>query len=98
MKYIHFECVRKWLKSKITMRTIGSVVSYYWKLLSCELCKENLPNSIIINGRICDLVDVHRPSSPYLLLEVKATGGDRTNSLHVVSVLTSKEIFIVKPR
>lgn len=98
MRFIHLECVRHWLKNKVTTRQIGTTVSYYWKQLSCELCKEILPNSILVNGRICDLIDVNKPSTPYIMLEVKAKERAGTNSLHVVSVLDSSGIFIVRQR
>lgn len=98
MKFIHLECVRQWLKGKVTMRQVGTTTSYYWKQLSCELCKELLPSSILINGRHNELIDILRPATPYVMLEIKATDFNGLNSLHVVSILDSSTVLIVRPR
>jgi hypothetical protein len=98
MKFIHLDCIRQWLKGKITTRQIGSTLSYYWKQLSCELCKEILPNSTLINGKLVDIVEVTKPFSPFILLEVKAKQSNEVSSIHVVSVLNSEKIFIVRKR
>jgi hypothetical protein len=98
MKFIHLDCIRQWLKGKITTRQIGSTSSYYWKQLSCELCKELLPNSTLINGNLVDLVEVTKPISPFIVLEVKAKESTEVRSIHVVSLLNSDGVFIVMKR
>ena len=58
MKYIHYECLKNWLNSKIEEdmsmddkdREIESI-SYNRKDISCELCKEKLPDYIKYKGQ-----------------------------------------------
>ena len=39
MKYIHLECLRKWLINKIEIVEDEVIRIYAWKDLNCELCK-----------------------------------------------------------
>jgi len=47
MKYIHFCCLQKWLKSKIVVKNSSneSTITYSFKLVECELCKTLLPGN-----------------------------------------------------
>jgi len=38
--------------------------------LECEICKAPLPKKIIVNGEPKSLIDVERPSWPYMILEI----------------------------
>jgi len=48
MKYIHLECLQKWLKSKVTIKTSSNenCMSYSLKQIECELCKAVLPGKL----------------------------------------------------
>ena len=53
MKYIHYECLKNWLNSKIKEEmsidndeNYVDVITYNRKDISCELCKEKLPDYI----------------------------------------------------
>jgi hypothetical protein len=45
MKYIHFGCLQKWLKSKVVIKSSSNenLISYSLKQIECELCKTLLP-------------------------------------------------------
>ncbi len=65
MKYIHYECLLHWLKTKvlITNNTFcdnGFYSIYSLGLIECELCKKHLPNYIKHNNRIYSLIDYDR--------------------------------------
>ena len=49
MKYIHFSCLQKWLKSKVVIKTSSSEnsICYSLKQIECELCKTLLPGKKI---------------------------------------------------
>jgi hypothetical protein len=98
MKYIHLDCIRQWLKGKVTTRQNGCTASYYWRRLNCELCKEPLPSSFVLNGRTFELIELPRPPTPYIILEANAVDSDGADSMHVISVLDTEEIFIVRTR
>lgn len=45
MKYIHFGCLQKWLKSRVVIKSSANEnsISYSLKQIECELCKTLLP-------------------------------------------------------
>ena len=86
MRLIHVECLRRWLKSKISSRSSGTVTSYFWSDFSCELCKSALPNSVRHNGRSLDLISINYPSTPYMVLEDIRPDGNECQILHLVDL------------
>jgi hypothetical protein len=38
MKFIHLDCMKKWIKSKLTYEKKENVISIKWKSFECELC------------------------------------------------------------
>ena len=64
MKYIHFICLQKWLKSKVVIKasTGENSVCYTLKQVECELCKTLLPGNNIINYPSYRLYKVQRQS------------------------------------
>lgn len=44
IKYLHVQCLKDWLKSKLNTRTSPNSTSYFWKNFECELCKLPYPN------------------------------------------------------
>jgi len=92
MKYIHLMCLREWLKNRLKTRQTGHSISYFFKSLSCELCKEPLPQSVTVKERFIELMSIPRPETPFLLLE-DGQRDERTNrGLHMVSMLPNSEI------
>jgi hypothetical protein len=62
MKYIHYECLLHWLKTKVLITNNvycdnGFYAIYSLNLIECELCKNHLPNYIKHNNRIYSLID-----------------------------------------
>lgn len=92
MRYIHLECLQQWLASKMTMRQSGSTLSYSWKNLECELCKEPFPLVASLEGRLVELVQMHKPETPYLILEDDRV--ERGRGLHVISLLENSAIHL----
>jgi len=45
MKWIHLECLRKWLTNKIEIVEDEVIRIYAWKDLNCELCKGHLKSN-----------------------------------------------------
>ena len=65
MKYIHYECLLHWLKTKVIInRTIYNkrvpFSIFSLDLIECELCKNHLPNYIRHNNKIYSLIDVDK--------------------------------------
>ncbi|CAG9321610.1 unnamed protein product [Blepharisma stoltei] len=69
MKWIHYKCLQTWLKSKIRIKQGRSVACYSWKQLHCEICQEVYPLTFKVGGKIHELIDIPRPSEPYIILQ-----------------------------
>jgi hypothetical protein len=95
MKYIHLLCLRQWLKSSMKTRQTGSSVSYFWKTLKCELCKEKLPSSVNVKDRYIELICIPLPETSFILLE--EVSGD-SKGLHMISMLPGAEVRLVRTR
>jgi hypothetical protein len=62
MKYIHYECLLHWLKTKVLVANNvycenGFFTTYLLNLIECELCKNHLPNYIKHKNKIYSLID-----------------------------------------
>ena len=69
MKYIHFKCLRDWLKNKVTSRVYDFMTLHGIKTLDCELCKTKFSDKVKIKNDMYDLVDFQKPASNYIVLE-----------------------------
>lgn len=47
VRYIHLDCLRQWLRSKVTIKKNEYTTSYCYKPFQCELCKCVIPGKII---------------------------------------------------
>jgi hypothetical protein len=48
MRYIHFNCLKQWIKEKMIRKEIevpgsGRIYTYTWKQFECEICKQPYP-------------------------------------------------------
>lgn len=43
MKYIHIQCIKYWLKSKLNTKKYRYLIIHSFKNLECELCKVPFP-------------------------------------------------------
>ena len=65
MKYIHYECLLHWLKTKVLIskniyNNNGFFSIYSLNLIECELCKNHLPNYIKHKNKIYSLIDLEK--------------------------------------
>ena len=65
MKYIHYECLLHWLKTKVLINKNsycdnGYFTIYSLNLIECELCKNHLPNYIKHKDKIYSLIDYEK--------------------------------------
>ena len=71
VRYIHLECLRQWLSSKITIKSTydSMVTAFSFKEFECEICKSQIPHQIKVNNEIISLINIGNCSPPYLVLE-----------------------------
>ena len=82
LKYTHSVCFRHWINSKKQendkfSKITQSCISYDFKSLICEVCREPIPHSVLINGQEAEILSIERPKKPmpYLLLQrIEANG------------------------
>ena len=65
MKYIHYECLLHWLKTKVLIskniyNNNGFFSIYSLDLIECELCKNHLPNYIRHKDKVYSLIDLEK--------------------------------------
>lgn len=94
IKYIHTDCIKQWLRSRIQTKTTSSTVSYYWNDMNCELCKTSLPSSIYYMENKIDLISIEYPLKPYILLEEYTPESFNSNGVHIVTIDDEKTISI----
>lgn len=46
-QYVHFQCLKVWVESKLKKKPNGNTIAYNWKKSECELCRSTLPKVII---------------------------------------------------
>ncbi|CXI31090.1 FHA domain protein, putative [Plasmodium berghei] len=88
MKYIHLNCLRTWMKGRLNVRSDGdSTVSFFWKQLSCELCKFPYPTYIYVQNKYLELYEIPKPELPYMIIELL---NDKSKGFYIVSLANAK--------
>ncbi len=83
MKYIHIDCLKNWLKSKITIKNIPHMISYSFKQLHCELCLSPVPIKFKVKNDIFNLIDMEKPDCTYIIIEQQAKE-DQEKTLYLI--------------
>ena len=101
MKYIHYECLKNWLNSKIEEdisvddeNNEIEVISYNRKDISCELCKEKLPDYIKYNNRFYNISFYKPKFNEFIVLESMRADKHRAKFIHIISFDTKDSINI----
>ena len=93
MKYIHYECLKNWLNSKIEEDiSIDSdnqeveVISYNRKDISCELCKEKLPDYVKYKDRYYNISFYKPKFEEFFVLESMRADKHKAKFIHIISL------------
>ena len=60
-EHVHLSCLKTWLESKVNRQESRYVSSYMLSKFECELCKQPLPNTISVNRKSVDFVELRKP-------------------------------------
>jgi pSer/pThr/pTyr-binding forkhead associated (FHA) protein len=85
-EYVHLKCLKHWIDSKkSTIENSENVcLSFNYKKLSCEICKESLPYTLKLGSQEYDIIDIKKPTNlPYIILE-KVENGRENKGLFLV--------------
>lgn len=85
MGVIHLNCLKEWLRSKVSSSSSGKSTTYSWTPPECELCKSELPLRVSIDGQEVSLMDVKQPMSPFVVIRVE-NDETQASTVHVVSM------------
>ena len=92
MKYIHYECLKNWLNSKIEEDiSVDSenpeieVISYNRKDISCELCKEKFPDYVKFNNRYYNISFYKPKFEEFIVLESMRADKHKAKFIHIIS-------------
>eukprot|EP00347_Sterkiella_histriomuscorum_P023628 403333938 len=85
VRFIHYECLKHWLKQKMQKKEEEHLISYIWKNFECEICKKPYPYIFKSNGRKYRLVDVDVPEQKnFLWLESLTFEKNSSRMVHLV--------------
>ena len=67
--YVHYTCLKYWLKTKQSENRTFTSWTIYWRTFGCEICHQIYPYVFKANGRKYSLIDIQKPNSDYIMLE-----------------------------
>ena len=94
MKYIHLQCLRLLIQSKIKKTENDSCKILTFKKLECEICKMAFPEKISIKGSLYSIIEIEKPDKDYLVLEGLIKEIPEEKSIFIVHFKNKKEIKI----
>jgi hypothetical protein len=94
MKFIHYECLKNWLRVKVTPKITDQLNSYYWKAFECEICKQAYPYILKVNSKIYKLIDIDKPKTgPYIMVESLSIEKNSSRIIHVIKPQSEEAVF-----
>lgn len=81
---VHFHCLKMWMQYKIILKTTPNVTSYQWKKLDCEICLKQWPKKIKYNGVTHELINLIRPSNPYMIIEKPSSDPNTPSTMNII--------------
>ena len=94
MKYIHLQCLRLLIQSKIKKTETDSCKVLTFKRLECEICKTAFPEKISIKGSLYSIIEIDKPDKDYIILEGLIKEIPEEKSIFIVHFKNKKEIKI----
>ena len=94
MKYIHLQCLKLLIQSKIKKTETESCKVFTFKTLECEICKMVFPEKIRIKGSIYSIIDFEKPDKDYIILDGLIKETPEEKSIFIVHFKNKKEIKI----
>lgn len=82
VQYIHYDCLKQWLNSKLLARSSEFSCSYVLKNLHCEICKSQLDERFIYRGIEYSLLQFPNITGPFIVFEVLKKETSKIKSVH----------------
>ena len=94
MKYIHLQCLKLLIQSKIKKTETESCKVLTFKTLECEICKMVFPEKIRIKDSIFSIIDLEKPDKDYIIFDGLIKETPEEKSIFIVHFKNKKEIKI----
>ena len=93
--YLHFDCLKSWIKTKMSIRENESMISMFWKQFECEICKTRYPYVFKANNREYHIVDMKEipKETPYMILESLDHDKNSSRIIHTIMLGGEKHNF-----
>ena len=99
MKYIHLQCLKRWVRSKVKPLTNEKMKecleSFIWKTFECEVCKVKYPYILKNSDQYFNVFDLDIPESSFLILESLSMEKNSSRMVFVMKPNESKMEFKV---
>jgi len=92
VRFIHVDCIRKWLKSKITTKMFNFLIVHSFKNLECELCKKAFPERIKYKNEIMNIYEMEKPENNYIMLESISREKRENRYLYIIHLKDKQSI------
>ena len=88
MKYIHLNCLKQWLftKSCTRLEKKQNFSMFIIKPVECELCKTRLPDFIMHNDKLYELLDFRTEFENHLTIESLTVDKNNNKCLYVINL------------
>jgi hypothetical protein len=94
MKHVHLNCLKEWLRSKITSKVSPKGMSFHVRDLLCELCRSGFPLIMPYKDQKITLLSLELPRSSYLLLEEYRPDNNSRTALHFITLNPKESVQI----
>ena len=93
--FIHFECLKNWLNTKMNKKESDHLISMYWKTFECEICKQAYPYLFKVGPRIYKLVEIQQPKNCgyFMVMESLPLEKNTSRTIHILGFSPQKEHF-----
>jgi hypothetical protein len=93
--FIHFECLKVWLNTKMQRKESDNLISMFWKTFECEICKQAYPYLFKVENRVYKLIDIQMPrnSNYFMVMESLPLEKNTSRTIHVLGFSTDKQQF-----
>lgn len=69
MALTHLRCFQKWASTKCIKKINSHSITYLWKSLNCDICKQTLPINFVFDDVEYSLIRVPEPTGKFIILE-----------------------------
>lgn len=93
--FIHIECLKKWLDSKLVTKVYAYLIVHSFKDLKCEICNSLLPERIYFKGTIKYLINLQLPENDdYIILETISEEKKEVKFLYIIHMPPKTELLM----